>query len=359
MSVQPGRDPVANEIPGARSEVPRLEPTLTYSDVVPDVGVRVELPPETKKTDTTGKSPTRIALIRLRQDRTAMVCAAICLGFVLIAVFAPVLSSLEGQDATTKHFELVDEFGFPTIGTTPEHWFGVEPRLGRDLFARWVYGARPSLIVAGTVTVITTLLGVVLGLIAGFMGRWVDRVLSWIIDLVLSLPYLLFAIAGSAVLLMIFGGSTGATAETVARVRFLSLICVLSFFGWAGLARLIRGQVLSLRERDFVAAARVLGVPTHRLLFKELLPNLVAPIVVSVSLALPSYIVAEAGLTFLGVGLTEPTPSWGLTIAAAQTYYRADPLYLWLPVLGIAILVLALSLLGDAVRDAFDPKTRR
>jgi peptide/nickel transport system permease protein len=350
-----------------RSEVPRLEPTITIADAPgtpgspATAGVLVGEPEAStrSKVDTTGKSPTRIALIRLRQDRTAMVCAAVCLAFVLIAIFAPVLAAIEGQDATTLHQDLVDEFGFPTIGPNSEHWFGVEPRLGRDLFARWVYGARPSLIVAGTVTLITTVIGVVVGLLAGFLGGWVDRILSWVIDLVLSLPYLLFAIAGSAVLLSIFGGPEGASSETVARVRFVSLIVVLSFFGWASLARLIRGQVLSLRERDFIAAARVLGVPTRRVLFKELLPNLVAPIVVSTSLALPSYIVAEAGLTFLGVGLTEPTPSWGLTIAAAQTYYRADPLYLWLPVLGIAILVLCLSLLGDAVRDAFDPKTRR
>jgi ABC-type dipeptide/oligopeptide/nickel transport system permease subunit len=346
-----------------------LEPTITIPDApgtpisaAGAAGVLVgdpESSARTVKIDTTGKSPTRIALIRLRQDRTAMICAAICVAFVLIAIFAPVLAAIEGQDPTTLHQDLVDEFGFPTIGPTSEHWFGVEPRLGRDLFARWVYGARPSLIVAGTVTLITTLVGIVVGLLAGFLGGWVDRVLSWVVDLVLSLPYLLFAIAGSAVLLSIFGGPEGASAETVARVRFVSLIVVLSFFGWASLARLIRGQVLSLRERDFIAAARVLGVPTRLVLFKELLPNLVAPIVVSTSLALPSYIVAEAGLTFLGVGLTEPTPSWGLTIAAAQTYYRADPLYLWLPVLGIAILVLCLSLLGDAVRDAFDPKTRR
>jgi peptide/nickel transport system permease protein len=337
-----------------------LEPTLTISDVSP-VTPQTGLPgaPHVAAARATGKSPTRIALIRQRQDRTAMVCAVICAVFVLIAVFAPALAWLEGQNSTTLHMDLVDEFGFPTIGPTSEHWFGVEPRLGRDLFARWVYGARPSLIVAGTATIITTIVGLVIGLVAGFLGGWVDRALSWVIDVVLSLPYLLFAIAGSAVLLSIFGGAEGASVETVARVRFVSLIIVLSFFGWAGLARLIRGQVLSLREREFIAAARVLGVPTRRILFKELLPNLVAPIVVSTSLALPTYIVAEAGLTFLGVGLTEPTPSWGVTIAAAQTYYRADPLYLWLPVLGIAVLVLCLSLLGDAVRDAFDPKTRR
>ncbi|WP_213450611.1 ABC transporter permease [Rhizomonospora bruguierae] len=305
------------------------------------------------------KSPTRIALIRLRQDKVAMTCAVIAAIYVLIAIFAPLLAKLEGQSPTAYHMDMIDPFGYPTIGTTSDHWFGIEPRLGRDLFARWVYGARPSLIVGATATVITTIIGIVIGLVAGFVGGWVDRVLSWFIDLVLSLPYLLFAIATSALLVQAFGGAEGAPPETVARVRFISLIMVLSFFGWASLARLIRGQVLSLREREFIAAARVLGVPTRRVLFRELLPNLVAPIVISTSLALPAYIVAEAGLTVLGVGLVEPTPSWGVTISSATNYYRADPLYLWLPVLGITILVLALSLLGDAVRDAFDPRTRR
>lgn len=313
-----------------------------------------------KKISTRGKSPTAIAFARLRGDRVAVVCFGIFLLFVLIAIFAPLLAKLEGQDISTLHQDLIDQYGFPTVSPNAEHWFGVEPRLGRDLFARWVYGARPSLIVACSVTAITTVIGIVIGLIAGFAGGWTDRILSWIIDFVLSLPYLLFAIAVPAVLLAMFVGTAeGASSDEVAQVRFYSLIIVLSFFGWASLARLIRGEVLSLREREFIAAAKVLGVPTRKVLFKELLPNLVAPIVISTSLALPGYIVTEAGLTFLGVGLTEPTPSWGVTIAAAETYYRADPLYLWLPVLAITILVLALSLLGDSIRDAFDPRTRR
>ena len=311
------------------------------------------------KPTTPGRSPTAIAVGRLRRDRVAVVCAAIFLLFVLIAIFAPVLAAIEGQDPYTLHQDLIDDYGYPTIGPTADHWFGIEPRLGRDLFARFVYGARPSLIVAGTVTVLTTVAGTAVGLIAGFAGGWIDRVLSFVIDLVLSLPYLLFAIAVPAVLLAMFVGTAdGADADQVARVRFYSLIVVLSFFGWATLARLIRGEVLSLREREFVQAARVLGVPTRKILVNELLPNLVAPIVISVSLALPAYVVTEAGLTYLGVGLTEPTPSWGVTIAAAQSYYRADPLYLWIPVLAITVLVLALSLLGDAVRDAFDPRTQ-
>jgi peptide/nickel transport system permease protein len=337
-----------------------VEPILVESEAEQAaVGEAVPLVSAKARAKSVGKSPTRIALGRLRQDRLAMTCASVVAFFFLIAIFAPLLAKLEGQDATTLHQDLLDQYGFPTIGPTAEHWFGVEPRLGRDLFARWVYGARPSLIVAITVTLITTIIGVVIGLIAGFAGGKTDRLLSWFMDFILSLPFLLFAIAVPAVILAQIGGPGGANAGQVAQTRFLALILVLSVFGWAGLARLIRGQVLSLREREFVSAARVLGVPTRQILFKELLPNLVAPIVVSMSLSLPSYIVAEAGLTFLGVGLTEPTPSWGLTVAAAQNFYRADPLYLWLPVAGITILVLALSVLGDAVRDAFDPKTRR
>ncbi|ONI69913.1 peptide ABC transporter permease [Kribbella sp. ALI-6-A] len=306
-----------------------------------------------------GKSPTRIAMDRLRKDRVAMICAFVVLFFILIAIFAPLLAKLEGGDISSFKPDLVDEYGFPTIGITSDHWFGVEPKTGRDNFARWVYGARPSLVVAFVATLFGTIVGVVMGLLAGFLGGWVDRVISWIIDFVLSLPYLLFAIAMVPIVENLRGGSFNLTPDEQASTRFFVLIFVLSFFGWAGLARIIRGEVLSLREREFVLAAKAIGVPTSQVLFKELLPNLVAPIVISASLALPAYVTAEAGLSFLGVGLIEPIPSWGQTIASATNWFKADPLYLWLPVLGITALVLALALLGDAVRDAFDPKTRR
>jgi peptide/nickel transport system permease protein len=306
-----------------------------------------------------GKSPTRIAMDRLRKDKLAMTCVAIVLFFILIAVFASVLSKLEGQTFSDFHTDLVDEYGFPTIGPTAQHWFGVEPKTGRDNFARWVYGARPSLIVAFAATLFGTVVGVVAGLLAGFLGGWTDRVISWIVDFVLSLPYLLFAIALVPIVESMRGGSFNLTPDQQASTRFYVLIFVLSFFGWAGLARIIRGEVLSLREREFVLAAKAIGVPTRQVLFKELLPNLVAPIVISASLSLPAYVTAEAGLSFLGVGLVEPIPSWGQTIAVATNWFKAYPLFLWLPVIGITALVLALALLGDAVRDAFDPKTRR
>ncbi|TDD17515.1 ABC transporter permease [Kribbella turkmenica] len=306
-----------------------------------------------------GKSPTRIAMDRLRKDKVAVTCAVIVVLFILVAVFAPLLAKLEGQDYSAFHTDLVDEFGFPLQGPTAAHWFGVEPKTGRDNFARWVYGARPSLIVAFTATLFGTVVGVTMGLLAGFLGGWVDRVISWVIDFVLSLPYLLFAIAMVPIVESWRGGSFNLSPEEQASTRFYVLIFVLSFFGWAGLARIIRGEVLSLREREFVLAAKAIGVPTRQVLFKELLPNLVAPIVISASLSLPAYVTAEAGLSFLGVGLVEPIPSWGQTIAVATNWFKAYPLFLWLPVIGITLLVLALALLGDAVRDAFDPKTRR
>lgn len=306
-----------------------------------------------------GKSPTRIAMDRLRKDKVAIVCASIVLFFILIAVFAPLLVKLEGGDIGTFNSDLVDEYGYPTILFDAHHWFGVEPKTGRDNFARWVYGARPSLVVSFVATVFGTVVGVVMGLLAGFLGGWVDRVISWVIDFVLSLPYLLFAIAMVPIVESLRGGSFNLSPDEQSQTRFFVLIFVLSFFGWAGLARIIRGEVLSLREREFVLAAKAIGVPTRQVLFKELLPNLVAPIVISASLALPAYVTAEAGLSFLGVGLIEPIPSWGQTIANATNWFKADPIYLWLPVIGITALVLALALLGDAVRDAFDPKTRR
>jgi peptide/nickel transport system permease protein len=306
-----------------------------------------------------GKSPTRVAIDRLRKDRVAVVCACVVLFFILVAIFAPVLTKLEGSDISTFHPEFVDEYGFPTFVANAQHWFGVEPKTGRDNFARWVYGARPSLIVAFVATLFGTAVGVVMGLLAGFLGGWVDRIISWTVDFVLSLPYLLFAIALVPIVESMRGGSFNLSPEEQASTRFFVLIFVLSFFGWAGLARIIRGEVLSLREREFVLAAKAIGVPTRQVLFKELLPNLVAPIVISASLALPAYVTAEAGLSFLGVGLIEPVASWGQTIATATNWFKADPIYLWLPVLGITALVLALALLGDAVRDAFDPKTRR
>jgi len=196
--------------------------------------------------------------------------------------------------------------------------------------------------------------GIVVGLVAGFSRGWLDRIISFVIDLFLSFPFLLGALSLAPILVSRFGK----TQESLAQAQKISLIVILVLFGWMGLARLIRGQVLSLREREFIQAAQVIGAPTSRILFKELLPNLVAPIVIAISLGLPAYVAAEAGLSFLGIGLTGE-PSLGQIIEKARAYYETYPFYLFVPVGVVATLVLALNLLGDSVRDAFDPKTRR
>jgi peptide/nickel transport system permease protein len=202
--------------------------------------------------------------------------------------------------------------------------------------------------------VVATLIGVVVGLIAGFSRGWLDRIINFFIDVFLSLPFILVALALAPIIVGRFGQQPGKLVFW----QFFSLLVVLSLFGWMTLARLVRGEVFSLREREFVQAARVIGVPTRRILFKELLPNLIAPIIVSISLGLPAFVTAEAGLAYLGIGVTG-YPSWGQTINKAVNFFNTYPLYLYAPVLGILVLVMALNLLGDAVRDAFDPKTRR
>jgi peptide/nickel transport system permease protein len=335
-------------------------------------GTQVELDPEAaleqphadaadrrRGDDMAGKSPSAIALGRLRRDPVAMMSLGVVIFFVLVAVFAPLLARLEGQDTQTFNFDLLGDNNLPTFVASKDHWFGVEANIGRDLFARWVYGARPSLIIATVAALASTVIGVVAGLVSGFLGGWVDRVISWVVDFFLSLPFLLMIFAIVPIAVSWFGTAETVTSDLVGRIRFISLICVLVVFGWMTLARLIRGEVISLREREFVQAARALGVPTRRILFKEMLPNMLGTIIVNTSIAIPAYVSLEAGLSFLGVGLTEPTPSWGLTIAQATTSFREDPLYLWLPVFGIALLVLSLSLLGDAISDAFNPHTRR
>lgn len=312
-----------------------------------------------------GRSPTQIAFERLRKDKVAVVCAILVLIMVILALLAPVITKAMGiywdvSDPNALGLSEALEFdGFPSIGPpyhgfTWDHPLGIAPARASDNLASLLYGLRTSLTVALAATIFSTLIGVCLGLIAGFSRGWLDRILSFIIDLFLSFPYLLGMLALAPILVSNFSDDI----DTLGKAQFVSLILILVVFGWMGLARLIRGQVLSLREREFIQAAEVIGVPTRRILFKELLPNLVAPIVVAVSLALPGFVAAEAGLSFLGLGLTG-IPSLGKMVADATPYYSDYPLYLWVPVGAIALLTLSLNLLGDSIRDAFDPKTRR
>lgn len=314
------------------------------------------------KTPVSGKSPLAIAAGRLRRDKVAMACLTIVLFFVLIAIFAGQIASL--FNVTTQPGNPSQQLDFindgmplkgpPHNGFDPEHPFGIAPKTAKDNLASWLYGARTSMLIATSATIVASLLGIVLGLVSGFVGGAVDKVISFITDLFLTLPFLLMAL----VIAPILNERFALTPDRYQTMQVVSLIGILAAFGWMGIARLVRGEVLSLREREFILSARVIGMPTSRIMVKELLPNLVAPIVVAVSLMLPAFIAAEAGLAFLGVGITQGE-SWGQTILLASAYFELYPLYLWEPLLGIVVLVLALNLLGDAIRDAVDPKTRR
>ena len=320
----------------------------------------VEAPPDASGKKITGRSPTRIALDRLRRDKLAVVSATIVLFLVLCAIFAPLICKafgIEGPYATNGAADL--EFNYPKLRPpfhpfTWDHPLGLTPNTAYDNLARLVYGLRVSLGIALGATLFSTIIGIVLGLIAGFARGWLDRVISFVIDLFLSFPFILGALALAPIITSRFATEQ----DKLKWVQFIALMSVLVIFGWMYLARLIRGQVLSLREREFVQSAQVLGAPTSRILFRELLPNLIAPIVVSISLTLPGYVAAEAGLSFLGIGITG-FPSLGQTILRASQYYDTYPLYLYAPVVAVTILVVALNLLGDSIRDAFDPKTRR
>jgi len=316
--------------------------------------------PTLVKQEIAGRSPMQIALARLRNDKIAMICLFTVLLFVLIAIFAPVLTRLFGVELDGGNpSEDLDQFNFPLVGP-PDHGFtweaplGISPNEADDNLAEWFYGARTSLTIATVSTLSATLIGVVIGLLAGFSTGVLDKVINFVIDVFLSLPFLLVALALAPIIVSRFGNSP----EQLKFWQFTSLLIVLSLFGWMTLARLVRGEVLSLREREFIQAARVIGVPTRRILFKELLPNLMAPIIVSISLGLPAFVTAEAGLAYLGIGVVG-VPSWGQTIDAAVPFFSTYPLFLYAPVAGVFLLVVALNLLGDAVRDAFDPKTRR
>ncbi|MBB5131679.1 peptide/nickel transport system permease protein [Thermocatellispora tengchongensis] len=312
---------------------------------------------------TTGRSPGRLMWLRFRRDRTGVASAVVVAFFLLVAICAPLISWVYGKDPYTQYGQerpgLLNEFGYPILpngGISPEFWFGLEPGLGRDVFMLLVYGIRTSLLIAGAATVLTTLIGVVVGITAGYAGGRTDYLVGRVIDILLSFPSTLFFIAFMPVVESVF---VSAQEETPTWLRAASLITVLTMFGWATIARLLRGQVLSLREREFVEAARVSGASPARIVFKELLPNLWTPIIIQATLLLPLFVTTEAGLSFLGVGIVEPTPDWGRMIQRGAEVYRDDITFLIFPGVAMVIFVLAFNLLGDSVRDALDPKTRR
>jgi peptide/nickel transport system permease protein len=304
-----------------------------------------------------GRSLGRIAWERLKRDKLALTGGVVVLVLILVAVLAPVITNLVGQDPDAYHEGLIDPlFGTPKGalgGISGHHLLGVEPVNGRDIFARVLYGARISLLVGFLSAMVAVVLGTVLGILAGFFGGWVDSAISRVMDGLLAFPQLLFTIALVSVMPNNMLGLTGSG------VRVFVMILVIGFFGWPYIGRVVRGQTLSLREREYVEAARSLGAGRFYILFKELLPNLVAPIVVYTTMMIPTNILTEAALSFLGVGVKPPTASWGQMLSSAIDYYESDPMYMVVPGVAIFITVLAFNLFGDGVRDALDPKGSR
>ncbi|MFD4398506.1 ABC transporter permease [Kitasatospora sp. NPDC058478] len=285
---------------------------------------------------------------RLLARRAVLAAGLVIALLALIAAAAPLLSAIEGQDPTSYHNDLLDSAagGVPTGsfgGVSAEHWLGVEPGTGRDVFARLVHGARISLLVAVGATLVQVTIGVLLGLAAGLGSRLLDQLIGNTTEVMLALPSLVFAISLMAVVPSDFP-------------RPLLLTLVIGLLGWAGTARLVRAQTLSLRQLDYVAAARLAGATRWRIARRELLPSLAAPVITYAAVLLPSNVIAEAGLSFLGVGVKPPTSSWGQMLSGATTWFRADPTYVLLPSALLFATVLAFTVLGDAVRTELDPR---
>ncbi|MGW2032482.1 ABC transporter permease [Streptomyces sp. NPDC001356] len=325
--------------------------------------------PETKSEPVklAGRSPGQLMWLRFKRDRTGVICAVVVIGYFVVALLAPLLVKLSGtdpytlygQDPTYADKPVLDEFGLPLGylgGVSGDHWFGVEPQYGRDLYAMLLYGMRTSLYMALGITVLIMITGILIGLIGGYFGGRTDYWIGRGTDFFLSFPQQLFFIAFMPVVTSFF---VNPREETPTYFRALAMLIVLWLLGWMGMARLVRSTVLSLREREFVEAAKVSGASPWRIVRKEILPNVVTPILVQFTYQLPSTILSIAFLSFAGVGFVEPTPDWGRLFAAGARYAEQDPAFMFFPGVALVIFVLCFNLLGDSVRDAFDPKSGR
>jgi peptide/nickel transport system permease protein len=273
---------------------------------------------------------------------------------LLIGVFAPVLAGISGHAPNELFDNMRTQLGLPR-GPNGSFWFGAD-QVGRDLFVRVMYGARTSLIVSVVGTGVATLIGVVVGSIAGYYRRRLDTLISRSIDVWLSLPLLLFAVGLSTVCSASAKGCLGGLLQPG-----LPLVTgIIALFTWPYIARIVRGQVISLREREFVEASRSMGSNDARIMFSEILPNLMAPILVYATLTIPGNILFEAALSFLGVGVPQSTPSWGRMLSDATSGSLFT--YAWwmmvYPGLFLLLTTLAFYLIGDGLRDALDPRRR-
>jgi peptide/nickel transport system permease protein len=301
----------------------------------------------------TARSPLQLFWRRFRRDKVAMAALGFIILLVLVAVLAPLIVRVFGApDPNTQATDALDDFGLPS-GPNADHLFGVD-QIGRDVFARTIYGSRVSLQVALIATALIVTVGTVVGMIAGFYRGWVDTFLSRAMDVMLAFPVLLLAL-GLGAACSFGGGCFGGLIQPGLPV----VIFVISLAQWPYFARIIRGQVLSLREKEFIEAARSLGASNTRIIFREILPNLLAPIIVYTTLIIPTNILFEAALSFLGVGVQPPTASWGAMIAEAINIFDIAWWFMLAPGIALVLTVLAFNLVGDGLQDALNPKGDR
>jgi peptide/nickel transport system permease protein len=316
-----------------------------------EVGAPVHVPDSTL--ELRARSPWELFWGRFRQDRLALVSLSFIGFLILVAISAPLIVKIAGTPAPdVRDTGALDAFGTPT-GPSASHPFGVDA-IGQDVFSRTIYGTRVSLIVAFVATGLATFVGVALGLLAGYMRGWVDVLVSRSVDVLLAIPYLLLAV-GLAASCSLGDGCLGGLLKPGLGV----VIFVIAVTSWPPIARIVRGETLSLREREFVEAARSVGASNPRIIFSEVLPNLVAPIIVYASILIPQVILYEAALSFLGVGVQAPTASWGQMISEATLIFNTAWWYMLYPGLALLLTVLAFNLVGDALQDALNPKAAR
>lgn len=304
-----------------------------------------------------GRTPRQLAWRRFRRNRFGLPALVISLTITFVTLMTPIVGKLLGIDGRERFPETLSSRGMPIGkfgGISWTHPLGIEPGIGHDLLARLLFGARISFFVALITTVLSITIGVVAGILMGFFRGRVDSTIGRFIDFLLAFPSFFMIVALSLPMVQRLEKSGIAEGNTA---RMLYLVLILIFFGWPYLARVIRSQVLSIRERDYVMAARALGASNTRIIFKEILPNLWSIIIVYFSLSLPGYLTAEAVFSFLGLGIQPPDASWGLLISDSIKYVMNAPTYFFITTISLVFVVLTFNLLGDAVRDALDPKS--
>jgi ABC-type dipeptide/oligopeptide/nickel transport system permease subunit len=294
--------------------------------------------------------------MRFKRNKVGVVSAILSITILALSLMAPLVTRILGLDKDELNLDLLDVSGIPTVGYSLEHPLGLIPGTGRDFLAQLLYGSRISFLVAIFTTLTALTIGLFIGIIGGYFRGRIDNYLGRTTDFLLAFPAFFMIVALSEPMVRRIEG-TGIAQGNAARILFL--IIFLSFFGWPGFSRLIRSQVLSIREREYVTAAQAMGASRTRIILKELLPNLWAPVIVVASLSLPGYLAAEAVYSYLGIGVQPPASTWGILLSNATRYVTVMPSFFLIAAGSLVIVVLAFNLVGDALRDALDPRADR